>query len=93
MYTDRPVSGETVDTGVDTAASPATSVATTSAASEAASPSTHQGDAPGRRSYLDPRSTTERLRLLWSTGARDVTLVAPRDTPRPQAIDPRGWIA
>ncbi len=92
MYTDRPISGETVDTGVDTAASPSTSVATSSAPG-AAHPSTSAGETAGRRSYLDPRSTTERLRLLWSTGARDVTLVAPRDTPRLHAIDPRGWIA
>lgn len=83
MYTDRPVNGETVDTGVDSRRT----ITTTSAVPD------QPAARAGRRGYLDPRSTTERLRLLWSTGARDVTLVAPRDIPRPGSPDPRGWIA
>ena len=135
MYTDRPISGGTVDTGVDSAL-PAPSPSPTQPASDpggaassgrAASAGTHpvatsprsagpsaanrgDGDPAGvsrtgsgpdtaataDRGYLDPASTTERLRLLWSTGARDVTLVAPVDGEghrHPGAIDPRGWIA
>lgn len=90
MYTDRPIHGEPVDTGVDSTRPAAPSA--TRASGPAGHPSART-DRPGRRGYLDPGSTTERLRLLWATGARDVTLVAPRDTPRPRSIDPRGWIA
>lgn len=118
MYTDRPISGETVDTGVDSALS-APSVSRIHSASVGGSAAAARSGAPSRwrsrsgstppssnagpadsvsasRGYLDPASTTERLRLLWSTGARDVTLVAPGDGEghrQPGAIDPRGWIA